>query len=513
MELRAVSPAWLDQGNEMSVQLDLTGARLPPQTLEARLLDGITSVTPRLEYLGYRAWITKRYYEARQPNAYQPFIEFAGRQEAALAIGLAKLGFKGNGVVGSSRASTLAAEETVKLESLAKQKAVTIYGASFEALGLGETTDRGIPRLSDAGHTLASTMETRVSGSRYARTLLQKPNLDVASVDVLAEFAAKVGFEAPEPSERAVLSDVLFGLAGPAIRLPRRDTYAMLLLILRDQRDSDETDFLRASVAPERFPDCLSRTVDGWAEYTALDLTAFAHETGLEAVVTELSRLRADGKRSSLPDDVLTNVVARPEVAELLEELGLPGLGATVADFRRTLSASCDQPTERDGIKRWTSGWAEEDMVEALSDHAGAGGAGPFLAWCCAAQRIADPKRRHFGREDYWTLRGDILPFLAEHADKPVRVAMASALRKVVMQHLRVVWERYANDSSINNALVATEKGRWGFVRDYRAWRMGRRLWTAKEWLKQMGAWGEDGLSDLGASLLERLLRQSKEAT
>ena len=57
-----VDPVWLDPGNEEAVQLDLTGARLSPQSLETRLLDGITSVTRQLAYLSFRAWIVKRYW-------------------------------------------------------------------------------------------------------------------------------------------------------------------------------------------------------------------------------------------------------------------------------------------------------------------------------------------------------------------------------------------------------------------------------------------------------------------
>jgi hypothetical protein len=89
---------------------------------------------------------------------------------------------------------------------------------------------------------------------------------------------------------------------------------------------------------------------------------------------------------------------------------------------------------------------------------------------------------------------------------------MAAALRHVVLQHLRVAWDRYAADPTINNALIATESGRWGFVRDYRAARMGRRLRNAMGWLRQLGACTRKGLSAYGEQLLERMLRLSTEA-
>ena len=166
----------------------------------------------------------------------------------------------------------------------------------------------------------------------------------------------------------------------------------------------------------------------------------------------------------------------------------------------------------RGSIRRWSKGWAEEDIVEALDNHSGSGGAGPLLAWCCAAQRIADPRKRRLDRRGLWSLSGSMIPFLEEYAERPVRSAMAAALRIVVMQHLRVTWERYADDPSINNALIATEQGRWSFVRSYVPGRMGRRLWTARGWLMQLGAFNETGLSATGNTVLQRILAKCEEA-
>lgn len=157
-------------------------------------------------------------------------------------------------------------------------------------------------------------------------------------------------------------------------------------------------------------------------------------------------------------------------------------------------------------------GVGREDIIEALAGHAWAGGAAPFLAWCCAAHRIADPRRRRFERRGLWSLGGSILPFLAEYAEQPIRRAMAAALRAVVMQHLRVTWERYAEDPSINNALIATEQGRWSYVRSYVPDRMGRRTGAARGWLWQLGAFAEDGLSTSGEAALQRILEKCQEA-
>lgn len=513
MELAEVAPAWIDPGKIDARQLDLTGARAPPQALEARLLDGITTVTRRLAYIGFRAWIIKRYWEARQPDRHASFIAYAKRQEAALAIGLVRSGFVGSNLIGIRPARTAAEEANPGLKPLVKQPAVSIYGASFEALGLGKPGDHRVPRLSNTGAALANAVEARVSGTQYAKLLAGNPSLDSASRNALAKFGEKVGFDEVGENERDLLSNVLFGLDAPPSWLPRRDTYAMLLLRLRKNPEAGDADFLHTSVRPGSFPEILARTVDGWAEYASLDLVAVAHERGLMAIVTELFSLQAGGTRSVAPEVVTGGAASRPAVAELLEELKLPGPDATVAALRQGLAALCRDQSERGGIRRWKSGWTERKIIDALENNPGAGAAGPILAWCCAAHRIAGQRQRQlFVRDGLWSLQGSILPFLDDYADQPADRAMADFLRLVAMQHLRVAWSRYADDPTNNNALIATEQGKWSLVRDYNPQPMGRRLDAARGWLWQLGAWTEDGLSDLGNQLLDRILTKSREA-
>jgi hypothetical protein len=102
-----MNPEWIEPGDGMGRQIDLTGMRLSAQSSEDRLLDGITTITPRLRYLTFRAWIISRYWHGRQPDRWKTFIEFAARQEAALALGLAANDYRGTTIVGISEARKL----------------------------------------------------------------------------------------------------------------------------------------------------------------------------------------------------------------------------------------------------------------------------------------------------------------------------------------------------------------------------------------------------------------------
>ncbi|USQ74404.1 hypothetical protein NF552_24815 (plasmid) [Roseomonas mucosa] len=308
MDLAEAEPVWIDPGNENAVQLDLTGSRLPPQALEARTLDGITSVTRQSTYLGMRAWIVKRYYEAKQPDRYANFLAFAARQEAALAIGLVADNFDGLNLIGARGAKRAVDEggSKMQLSALAKQKAVSIYGASFNTLGLGGQRDSGVPNLSEAGHELANAVETRVSASRYARKLAGDPQISSVATKDLIEFAGQMGFAGASGKERQLLFRILFGLDGKASYLPRRDTYAMLLLQQQNDPGSGDPEFLRAVVASGHFGDCLSKTVDDWAEYATLDLISRCHETGLAAVVAVLHSLRGENSRGRCRNSCLS---------------------------------------------------------------------------------------------------------------------------------------------------------------------------------------------------------------
>lgn len=50
------APRWVE-GNATTTGLDLLALRRPVQVIQGRLLNGITTITPRIRYLSLRTWL------------------------------------------------------------------------------------------------------------------------------------------------------------------------------------------------------------------------------------------------------------------------------------------------------------------------------------------------------------------------------------------------------------------------------------------------------------------------
>ena len=105
-ELEPPPPSQVSSGARPTRGIDVLGVRLPVQDVGAELLDGVTTVTQTVRYLGLRAWIARRYALARLPNAWGPFSDFAGRVEAAVAIGNLLVDPGTPGLIGSDSGPT-----------------------------------------------------------------------------------------------------------------------------------------------------------------------------------------------------------------------------------------------------------------------------------------------------------------------------------------------------------------------------------------------------------------------
>ena len=95
-------PEWVE--NASIVQgLDLLGLRNVAQNISNYCLNGITTISPQVRYLGIRSWIIKMYQMCDLPDHYSTFLEFASKLEGAVAIGTLLNNPQMTGVVGSVR--------------------------------------------------------------------------------------------------------------------------------------------------------------------------------------------------------------------------------------------------------------------------------------------------------------------------------------------------------------------------------------------------------------------------
>ena len=72
------APEWVDSGSQLTGGLDLLGLRNPVQTIGGSLIDGVTTVSPSIRYIGFRAWLIYRYAEGRRPDSLREFTNFGG---------------------------------------------------------------------------------------------------------------------------------------------------------------------------------------------------------------------------------------------------------------------------------------------------------------------------------------------------------------------------------------------------------------------------------------------------
>jgi len=80
------APDWITFDANKTQGLDLLGLRAPVQQIGNDLLNGLTSVTPKLRYLSVLTWIAWRYAQARLPDDDDAFTEFAAAQEAVIVM-------------------------------------------------------------------------------------------------------------------------------------------------------------------------------------------------------------------------------------------------------------------------------------------------------------------------------------------------------------------------------------------------------------------------------------------
>ncbi len=95
-------PEWVNDDAKIVGGLDLLGLRNVAQTISNHCLNGITTISPQVRYLGIRSWFILLYEKCGLPDSYSTFLDFTSKIESAVAIG--SILYKPNivGVVGST---------------------------------------------------------------------------------------------------------------------------------------------------------------------------------------------------------------------------------------------------------------------------------------------------------------------------------------------------------------------------------------------------------------------------
>jgi len=530
------APRWIDSGAVVTGGLDLLGLRLPVQFIGGSLFDGVTTVTPQVRYLAFRAWLIHQYGQTGLPDSWQRFTEFALRIESAIVLANLIEDRGIGGLIGADQAIVrlVAGTAAVSVAPLVKVPAATVYAGPSEWQQLAITKDRGeaVPALVDErGIPLADVVSKRFSGISVLRRLIEDPSIAEVSIDDLKELGSVARIDQVADDERqALLASILPRLPRPRERV-RIATYAALLSLAGAlSRVPREQDLFDAACSKRRFGErLLDQAADGWVTYCVRDAIAVTQEGVLSAVMTELTGSADEGLSGAEAGTLIASLMERVEDHGIaLRNLGLLGASESVAglsfrQLRQRIEEKVSAGKEtRQGIARWDSPLSETQLYE-LALRSGAGALSlAVVAWILADLRVG-PVVRERGKDaaglsyQGWRrvgLRDVILPELDRfwREDRSVREVAAELAYRTVNQHLQIAWSRLQADPRRDVALLTTEGDTWyARGKGFAGGRTASRLSQAVGWLEQLGLIDAKGLTLDGEIVRQNALHSLAE--
>lgn len=521
------SPEWIRSGAEITGGLDLLGLRLPVQYIGGTLLDGVTTVTPSVRYLAFRAWLIHRYGQTGQADDWKTYTDFAARIESALVLGNLVQDRLISGLIGADQALLRLNADTseVEISSLVKSPASTIYTGPSDQLGLSKTRDDLVPALVDTrGLPLALAVQQRLARIPLLERLISEPKLTHAALDDLRELGAVARIDQIPDDERELL---LAAIVPPKPLLKERGrigTYAALLaLAAKKKARPTEGDLFDSACSMNGFDDpLLDHVAVGWTFYGVRDAIAVTQEAVLAAVMGEIMASLDNGLAGVAREQVIGALMVRvAEHDSALRDLGLLSDTESVEDLsfrdlkRRIEERIYANSVTSHGVKRWSDKLIEPLLYKcALKSGAGALSLA-VVAWILAAIRVADAVRESAPQSvglsyQGWRrlgLRDVILPELErfQREDRPLREVAAELAYRTVQQHLQITWSRLQVDLRRDVALLTAEGNRW-FSRgkSFTAGRTASRIQQALGWLSQLKLIDARGITADGDVILQR---------
>lgn len=520
------APEWISSGATITGGLDLLGLRLPVQTIGGTLLDGVTTVTPSVRYLAFRAWLIHRYGQRGGADSWQSFTDFAARIESALVFGNLLEDPSIGGLIGSDQALERLApgDANVQISSLVKSPAATIYTGPSDQLGISKSRDNAIPALvMERGLPLAKAVDQRLTTVALVERLVGDDSLSAASIDDLRELGSQVRIDRIPDDERELLLAAIMPVEPRPTERNRIRTYAALLALASQHKSvPTEAKFFDVACSSGRFGEPLIDLVaDGWATYCVRDAIAVTQEGVLAAVMGEVLG-QPDGGLAGVDRNVVIEALMErvEEHDSALRDLSLLSSGESVADL--TFRVLEDRLRSRlfvagaaPGVVRWSDSLVEPVLYRRALKSGGGALTLAVVAWVMAALRVGDAVREdkqeyrslsHQGRRRQG-MREVVLPELERfrREDRPLRDVAAEMAVRTVQQHLQITWSRLQVDLRRDVALLTAEGNKW-FARrkSFVAGRTASRIQQALGWLHQLKLIDASGITADGAIVLKR---------
>ena len=513
--------------------LDLTGLRLPVQSIGNDLLNGITTITPSVRYVSFYSWIVLSYLSARRPDNWDVFRSFAEPVETAIAIGNILKNRQVTGVVGARGASRIVDEKTdpVPLTALVEQSVANNYFNPCQQLKFLLPPMLQVPGLSvERGEPLAQFIRGGVDkaqlGSRFSsgEVIAQATLADLQELGQVTYLA-----DLTEQEASLLINGIIPVTPTGQDEVQRVGTYGCVLGVAEALgRIPTEDDLFKEALQIKRLlPTPLHGALNGWLRYLIRDAIAVGHEYLLQELIQNLLIL-SNSRSSVLNSEVVGRLLQDAQIHnEALDFYGLRRDGEDACEIsfgelysRIKKTTSGDRILEQ-GLHRWSGPLAELSLIKSIESSPARALALLPVIWCLAAIRVSswpDPVSHPFeGRIGIgWNVIGvhDVVtPAVNKFIEERWRLdqVMSELALRTIDQHLRVSWSRMAVDISHDVALLTTEADRWQsrpdikHVQDYRAGRSASRLYQVVSWLQQLSLVDKSGLTVLGKTIYQRV--------
>jgi hypothetical protein len=523
------SPSWIDFAPDSVRGLDLLGLRLPAQTIGYALFNGVTTISPKVRYLCFRAFLVDAYrtFPEPPPDSNDEFLEFARKAESALTIAHALVANDVTNVVGIDQARLIVedGDDLLPLDNKTGQLAMSAYAGPARDLGLVGLRDPGAPSIDRRrGQPLAELLRETWGATSIGARILRGEDLDFALREELEEFGEACRLDVLPEAERDLLLNAILPESPYASEIERVRTYALLLHLAKEREDLGrplgEEDVMLAAGRPgfEPHPSLLP-ALDGWLIYQIRDSLAVAHEAALGEVVSALGASSGGMHKDRVIQELLRDAT---RLRDLWTDLGLPDPGRAVSslsmvEVQVAIAETCSGHVEsKRGLVRWSGGVNEWELMAARKRY----GTGVLLllplSWILADRRASEGVREALPLFEGLSLRGSarlgvaeiVLPRLARYlaANATLGEVMADLVTTTVYQHSQIVLSRLAQDPRRDVAVLNVEGDHWVKRRGYAPGRTASRLYQAIGWLEQLGLTDGNTITEAGQEQLERAL-------
>ncbi len=530
-----LAPSWINSGATITGGLDLLGLRLPVQTIGGTLLDGVTTITPSVRYLGLRAWMIWRYGQTGLPDSWTSFTEFAARLETVIVLANLHQDKSISGLIGADQALGRLNANTPILSTapLVRSPASTIYAGPSDQLGISKMRGDGVPGHTDLrGTPLAQIIDKQLSEVPLINQLLSNLDLHEITIDSLVELGTVARIDRISDEERDLLLSAIIPEKPFAEEFPRIGTYASLMLLASKLKARpSEMDMLDAACSMNRFGEpLLDEVADGWLTYCVRDSIAVTQEAVMAAVMDEIQ---------SIPDSLTTGVVQSRVISNLMEQvedhsmalrdLDLLERGESISDLSFnelvTRIEKIVMPGSKTGhgIRRWPAELIETNLYKLSKKYRAGSLTLSVVAWILADLRVGAVVRESDGKDDKHLshqggrrlgMKEIIIPEIDrfKRENHSIRDVAAELAYRTVNQHLQIAWSRSQVDLERDVALLTAEGNKW-FSRGkgYAGGRTASRLQQALGWLIQLRLIDNNGLTADGEIVLVRTLNTLAE--